>query len=184
MSAAYDVQIESTSSDAKVRSPALVLLFSVVTLGIYSWFWWYRINRELATFGRSRGTTDLGTRPGTSTAAFVVGGLVIIPLIWTIVTTTRRVSRAKRLTGQDPLNGWLAASLFVLTAGIGGYIYLQMELNRVWRSPGMSPLQDGKRAPLDPALAGEWQAKLDQLRAAGALSDEVLAEQRTRLGLA
>lgn len=30
----------------KVRSPGLVLLLTLVTLGIYSWFWWWSISKE------------------------------------------------------------------------------------------------------------------------------------------
>ena len=31
---------------AKIRNPILVVVFSIITLGIYQVFWWYYANRE------------------------------------------------------------------------------------------------------------------------------------------
>ena len=41
---------------AKVRNPILVVIFTLITLGIYQIFWWYFANREMADYGRARGT--------------------------------------------------------------------------------------------------------------------------------
>ena len=87
-------------SQAKVRGPIVVAILSIVTLGLYTLYYWYVINRELADHGRARGTDELGTSPGRSLAALVPGVLLIVPAIWTTVTTFKRVQAAQRLDGR------------------------------------------------------------------------------------
>jgi len=170
---------------ARVRHPAAVIGLTLITLNIYGAFWWYFINRELKDLGTARGTTQLGTEPALSVLAYTVGGIVYVPFIWTIVTTTRRIQAAQRLTGVKPLNGWIAAALWIFTFTIGGIVYSQIELNKVWRSAGMIPVVDGQqRAPLTPPPVVDQRteqfAKLEQLRAAGAISDEEFEAERVR----
>ncbi|HUH15033.1 MAG TPA: DUF4234 domain-containing protein [Gaiellaceae bacterium] len=130
---AQELQIAGAGATAKVRSPVAVAILAVVTLGIYLLFWWYFVNRELADYGRAKATAELGDSPGKSTLALFPGALVIVPAIWTTVTTFQRVQAAQRLSGQSPLNGWLALVLYlVLTPAF--YAYMQSGLNGVWRA--------------------------------------------------
>ena len=177
---ANEVLIDGGPGQAKVRSPWLVLLFGVITLGIYTWFWWYYVNRDLARLGAERGTTRLGTSPGTSTAAFTIGGLVWIPWIWTIITTHKRLREAQRITGApDRLNPGVATMLWIFTFGIGGMVYMQSELNKVWHSPGMRPVEGTGPAAGD----SERAEKLRELLDVGALMEPEYAAQRERLRL-
>src|SRR6266508_4271384 len=105
------VQIQGTNHTAKLRSPIWVAVWSLVTLGIYMIFWWYFANREMADYGQAKGTKELGDSPGKSTLALFPGGLIVVPAIWTIVTTFQRVQAAQRLTGQAPINGWIGLIL-------------------------------------------------------------------------
>lgn len=130
---AQEIQIAGAGASAKVRSPVAVAILTVVTLGIYLLFWWYFINREMADYGRATGTAELGDSPGKSTLALFPGALVIVPAIWTTVTTFQRVQAAQRLSGQQPLNGWLALVLYVVISP-AFYAYLQSGLNGVWRA--------------------------------------------------
>ena len=130
---AQELQIAGAGASAKVRSPVAVAILTVVTLGIYLLFWWYYINRELADYGRAKGTAELGDSPGKSTLALFPGALVIVPAIWTTVTTFQRVQAAQRLSGQQPLNGWLALVLYVVISP-AFYAYVQSGLNGVWRA--------------------------------------------------
>jgi hypothetical protein len=116
-----------------VRNIVAVAVLSVVTLGIYLVFWWYFINRELADYGRALGTDELGDSPGKSTLALFPGALVIVPAIWTTVTTFKRVQAAQRLTGQTPLSGWLGLVLYVVISP-AFYAYMQSGLNGVWKA--------------------------------------------------
>lgn len=182
---ATEVFLDGSSLRAKRRNPWGVLGLSLITLGIYTFFWWYYINRELRDLGRVKRVSGLGENPGLSTAAFVLGSffgffVLYIPTIWTIVTTTRRIQAAHRATNQNEvLNGWIAALLWIFTLGLGGLVFTQYELNKMWE----------KQEAVSPALAGtptgntdlERLSKLNDLRASGAISDEEFAAEKARL---
>jgi uncharacterized protein DUF4234 len=129
---AQEVEI-GAGKTAKIRSPVWVAILTLVTLLIYLFFWWYFVNRELADLGRSKGTSELGDSPGKSLLAITLGALIIVPAVWTTVTTFQRVQKAQRLTGQTPINGWLGLVLLVVISP-AFYGYMQSGLNSVWRS--------------------------------------------------
>jgi hypothetical protein len=120
-------------STAKIRGPITVAILSIVTLGIYVLFWWYFINREMADYGRARGTKELGDNPMKSLLALFPGGLILVPAIWTIVTTFQRIQASQRLNGQTPVNGWLGFVLYlVFSPALFGY--MQSGLNSTWKA--------------------------------------------------
>lgn len=118
---------------AKIRNVVAVAVLSVVTLLIYAFFWWYFINRELADYGRARGTAELGDSPTKSVLAITLGALIIVPAVWTTVTTFQRIQRLQQSTGQAaPINGWIGLILaVVITPAL--YAYMQSGLNSSWR---------------------------------------------------
>ena len=120
-------------SVAKLRNPILVVIFTIITLGIYQIYWWYSANRELADYGRARGVGDLGDDPVKSTFALFPGALIVVPAIWTTVTTFKRIQAAQRLNGQTPINGWLGFVLvLVFSPALVGY--MQSGLNSAWNA--------------------------------------------------
>ena len=123
---------------AKIRSPIWVAVFALITLGIYVVFWWYYVNRELADYGRARSTPELGDNPTLSTLAVFPGGLIVIPALWTGVTTFQRVQTAQRIQGQSPINGWIGLILYlvIFPAFFG---YMQSGLNSAWRAAAVRP---------------------------------------------
>jgi heme/copper-type cytochrome/quinol oxidase subunit 2 len=127
------VQIQGANSTAKIRNVVAVAILSLITLGIYVIFWWYYINREMADYGRTLGTDELGDNPGKSTLALFPGALIIVPAIWTTVTTFKRVQAAQRLSGQTQINGWLGLVIYVVISPVL-YAYMQSGLNSVWRA--------------------------------------------------
>ncbi len=130
---AEEIQIAGAGTTAKTRNPIAVAVLAVITLAIYLVFWWYFINRELADLGRAKGTTELGDSPAKSTLALFPGALLIVPALWTTVTTFKRVQAAQRLTGQTPINGWLGLVLYIVLSP-ALYAYMQSGLNGVWKS--------------------------------------------------
>jgi hypothetical protein len=130
---AQEIQIPGAAATAKLRSPLAVAILSIVTIGIYLVFWWYFVNRELADLGRARGTDELGDNPALSTLALFPGALLVVPAVWTTVTTFRRVQAAQRLTGQAPVNGWLGLVLYLVISP-ALYAYMQSGLNGAWKS--------------------------------------------------
>jgi hypothetical protein len=182
---ATEVFLDGSDLRAKRRNPWGVLGLTIITLGIYTMFWWYYINRELRDLGRVKRVSGLGENPGLSTAAFVLGSVFwfvvfYIPTIWTIVTTTRRIQAAHRATNQgEILNGWIAALLWIFTLGLGGVVFTQYELNKMWeKQPDVSPALPGMvagNADLDRL------SKLNELRDSGALSDVEFEAEKARL---
>jgi hypothetical protein len=120
-------------STAKIRGPVTVAILSIVTLGIYVLFWWYFVNREMAHHGRARGTNELGDNPTKSLLALMPGALIVVPAIWTMVTTFQRIQAAQRLNGQTPINGWLGFVLAIVFSP-ALYGYMQSGLNSAWRA--------------------------------------------------
>ena len=109
---AQEVQIQGTQATAKIRNIVAVAILPIITIGVYLVVWWYKINREMADLGRAKGTAELGDNPGKSTLALFPGAFIIVPAIWTTVTTFKRIQAAQRLAGQSPINGWLGLVLY------------------------------------------------------------------------
>jgi hypothetical protein len=132
------VRIEGTEATAKIRSVVWVIVLEVVTLFIYGFFWWYFIHRELRDYGRAKGTTELGTSPGTSLLAITLGALIIVPALVSFFNGFKRVQAAQRLNGIEPINGWIGLILFIVfyPAFMG---YMQSGLNPVWRAQADQP---------------------------------------------
>jgi hypothetical protein len=127
------VRIQGTASTAKIRSVVWVIVLEIVTLAIYGFFWWYFIHRELRDYGRAKGTTELGTSPGRSLLAVTLGLLIIVPALVSIYNGFKRVQAAQRLTGSEPINGWIGLILFlVFYPALMGY--MQSALNPVWQA--------------------------------------------------
>lgn len=156
---AYDLQIRESEHRVRLRSPWAAALLPIVTLGIYHLVWWYRVNRELRDFGRARGY-DLGQNPTSSLLAVFPGGLVVVPALVSYWRGTKRMQAAARVAGQEPLNGWIALTLFlVISLGLWGY--MQSELNRLWRAqaealPGQ-PAPPAIEEDLPPRLPAEGE---------------------------
>jgi hypothetical protein len=130
------VPISGTQATAKIRNIIAVPVLAIITIGIYLFFWWYFIHRELRDYGRSKGTDDLGTSPGTSVLAITLGALVIVPALVSFYRAFHRVTGAQRLAGLDQqLNGWIALLLFLVFSP-AYYAYLQSGLNSVWQAQG------------------------------------------------
>jgi hypothetical protein len=130
---AQEVQIEGTQATAKIRSIIAVAILPIITIGVYLVVWWYKINREMADLGRVKGTNELGDSPGKSTLALFPGAFLIVPAIWTTVTTFKRIQAAQRVTGQSAINGWIGLILYLVFSP-AFYAYMQSGLNSVWKA--------------------------------------------------
>lgn len=123
--------------EAKVRNLWIVLLFLIVTLGLYYLYWYYAINRELRDYGSGR-HERLDISPAVSLLAMSIGGLLIVPPFVSAWRTVKRVRVAEELAGIQDHARIDHAFGFVLF--IFGFVffpvevfYLQMHLNRMWR---------------------------------------------------
>ena len=185
---AEEVLIHSgENGGGKIRNPAGVLGLSFITLGFYSWYWWFQINRELMQLGRVHSRDDLGKDPSLSMVAFALGAFAIyIPTVWTVVGTSRRIQRAQRLVGStEVLNGWVAGLLWVFTLAIGGIIYTQMSMNRWLRTQtpaAAAALPPPSATPATPTRDADLERieKLAALRDSGAITDEEYETEKAR----
>jgi hypothetical protein len=133
---ARSVQIGQGTGFAKVRNPVGVLALSIITIGIYYFFWWYFINREMRDLGNAKGV-DLGQSPGTSVLAITLGAFIIVPPFVSIWRTGRRMEGAQRAVGVDGGNGPLFFVLHLIPfVSLIAPVYMQAELNKAWNALG------------------------------------------------
>jgi len=132
------VQIRGTTAEAKIRHPLAVFGLIFLTLGIYYYVWYYKVNRELRDLGRATGEEErLGRSPLTSLVAITVGWLIIVPPFVSFYRTFQRVEAAQELSGtRDRVSVWLGFALYIVGVFVlpVEVIYAQSELNRVWRA--------------------------------------------------
>ena len=147
---AEQLLIGPSRASVKLRSPWAVALLPFITFGIYHLVWWYRINRELRDVGHANGI-DLGQNPTSSLLALFPGALIIIPPFVSYYRGTNRVIGAARLTGTEPVNGWIALILFIVIQP-AYWAYLQSSLNMAWGAAAREPTSV-QGAPPSPAMA-------------------------------
>jgi hypothetical protein len=145
---AEPVQIAGSDYTGKIRNPLGVVGLTFVTLGIYWFFWYYYLNKELAEMGKARNTDELGTSPGTSVLAVTLGAFILVPPFVSVYRTWDRKCKAEDATGQVGMEAGLGFLLTILISPIGNYI-LQSNLNKVLQAQatGGSALPPGSPAP-------------------------------------
>jgi hypothetical protein len=125
---------------AKVRNPWLVLLFTLITLGIYYLFWYYFINREMSDYGQAH-NTDIGMSPGMSVVAITIGSIIIVPPFVSLFRTGKRMRLSRSVAGISGGSGGLFFVLSIIPfVSLFAPVYMQSELNGVWRT--LPPAQD------------------------------------------
>ena len=130
------------------RNPLGVLGLTIITLGVYFFVWYYKINDELR-----RAEKDDTISPTRSLMAMLFGWLIIVPPFIAMYNTAKHVQgRETRLDIQQTLEPALTIILMLLFS-IGNTIYIQEHLNRGWDAdPAMVP--DGPPVvPAAPTLA-------------------------------
>lgn len=110
----------------KKRSPLGAWGLVFLTLGIYGFVWYYKINDEARRY-----LEDESIRPGIALLAILIGWVIIIPPYVSIYRTGQRIVRMQEKAGMDqrmsPALG-LVAFLFLSLH----VVYMQEQLNRLW----------------------------------------------------
>ena len=131
---AEKVMITGTPATVKVRNPLGVVGLTLITLGVYYFFWYYFVNREMKDLGESRGSDECGHSPATSLLAITLGAFIIVPAIVSHYKTFKRMNAASRLTGAgDGFDAGLGLLLWLFISPVATYIF-QMNLNKVWET--------------------------------------------------
>jgi hypothetical protein len=117
----------------KTRNPWGVWLLSLVTLGIYALYWYYKINAELRDYdGR------IQVEPVLSLLAVLFAELTLyIAAIISIVRTGGRIARGQEIAGRRERCSGLAGILLALISF--GIVYYQSQINKIWDQYGNPP---------------------------------------------
>ncbi len=154
---AEEITIQGTQATAKARNPLGVVGLSLITLGIYQIYWYYQINREMADFGRARGTDELGDSPGKSLLAVLFGWILLfIPTLISGYNTCKRVEAASRLGGKpDPMAAGLLFVLYIFISPVALWL-VQDALNKAWQGQASG---GGAQLPQQPEAASPAPAQ-------------------------
>lgn len=123
----------------KKRSPTKIWLLTVVTMTVYWYVWYYKINDEAR-----RNLGDESIRPWVSVVAVFPGFvLLFIPVFVSAYRTGERIKRMEQHASIEktvrPAVGLLLFFLTIITLllllGSGAYYY-QQHLNRIWETSG------------------------------------------------
>ena len=153
------VPIQGSPEQAKIRSPLGIIGLMIITIGVYFFVWWYKVNKELAEMGKARGTTELGDAPGTSLLAMIPGCFIIVPPYVSFYNGSKRLSAAQRLNGlPEGMEAGLMLLLYFLIGPVAIYLF-QSNLNKALKAQaGGLPQQlphDPMAAPAPPPPAPE-----------------------------
>lgn len=137
---AEEIQIRGSNVVGKLRNPLGVVGLTFITLGIYFFVWYYKVNKEMAELGRARNTEELGTSPATSLMAVLFGWiLLLIPPLVSEYKTCARLNNAERETGRQGMEAGLLFLLWLFVGPVGHYIF-QSNLNKVLQAQaGITP---------------------------------------------
>jgi len=144
----------------KKRHPIGVWALGLVTLGIYYFVWYYKINRELRDFGLALADPKLHVEPAGALAAVTGGALLIIPPFISVWRTFKRIRRAEEIAGlEDPVSHVVGFLLFLIAAVFlpVEMPYAQAHLNRLWRH--VHDEAEKRRHGMRPAVGWERAAE-------------------------
>jgi hypothetical protein len=122
----------------KLRHPWGVFALALVTLLVYLFVWYYKVNRELRDFGRSfSGRHRLEFDPRLSLLAVTLGAFLVVPPFVSLYRTFRRVEAAQELAAVERRIGSLWALVLFFVLALTGLpfstVHTQENLNSVWR---------------------------------------------------
>ncbi len=111
----------------KKRGPIAVWGLSLVTLGVYFFVWYYKINKEARDY-----LGDETIKPGVALLAVLFGWiLLLIPPLVSVFNTGKRIQRMQQHAGvPDTISPGIGLLLF-LVARLD-QPYQQEHLNRIW----------------------------------------------------
>jgi hypothetical protein len=150
-----------TGRAGKARNIFLVwFVWPLITLGIYHFVWWYKINREARDFG-----DNIKVEPMLSLLAILIGWVIIVPPFVSIYRTGGRIAKMQENAGMDESCSGLLGLLLSFFAGLHS-LYYQHELNRIWARLGHP--QEGSLVALPVAAVGPAAAPASPAPAAPA----------------
>ena len=128
---AEQIEIKGSAYQGKIRNPLGVVGLGIVTLGIYSFVWYFKVNKEMAELGQAKGTEECGTSPATSLMALLFGWIIIVPPFVSTYRSCKRLNASEKAVGNpEGIEAPLLWLLFIFIGPVGHYLF-QRNLNRV-----------------------------------------------------
>ena len=128
---AEQIEIKGSAYQGKIRNPLGVVGLGIVTLGIYYFVWYFKVNKEMAELGQAKGTEECGTSPATSLMALLFGWIIIVPPFVSLYRSSKRLNASERVVGNpEGIEAPLLWLLFIFIGPVGHYLF-QRNLNRV-----------------------------------------------------
>jgi len=109
------------------RNPLGVLGLSIITLGIYFFFWYYKINDEIR-----RSENDQTISPARSLIAMIFGWVLIVPPFIAMYNTAKHVQAMETRLGVTQTVEPALTIVLMFLFSLGNGIYVQEHLNRSW----------------------------------------------------
>jgi hypothetical protein len=128
------------------RSPLGVLGLSFITIGIYFFVWYYKINDEIRRFER-----DDTISPTRAVVAMTVGWLIIVPPFIAMWNTARHLQTMEGRVGVQQTVEPALVLVIMLVFSIANGIYMQEHLNRAWDAASYGSRGSGGVPPTPPA---------------------------------
>jgi len=131
------------------REPLGVLGLSIITLGIYWFYWYFKVNEEIKRFEK-----DPTVRPGKALLAVTLGWLIIVPPFISMYNTSLHIAKMEDRTGVQAQISPALNVILLLVVSVGTGIYSQEHLNRVWdrtSGPALPPAPPSGQLPPPPA---------------------------------
>jgi H+/Cl- antiporter ClcA len=120
--------VEINGQTYKKRSPLGVLGLTVITFGIYYFYWYYQVNDELRRYER-----DESIGPARSLMAVLFGWIIIVPPFIAMYNTAQHIQQIERRDAIQPVIEPVLVIVFMLLLGIVNPPYMQAHLNPIWR---------------------------------------------------
>ena len=117
------------------RDPLGVLGLSIITFGIYWFYWYYKINDEIRRFEK-----DDSVRPGMALLAVTLGWFIIVPPFISIYNTSLHIAAMEQRVGVVQQISPALNVILLIVISVGTGIYSQEHLNRVWNASRSVPL--------------------------------------------
>jgi mannose/fructose/N-acetylgalactosamine-specific phosphotransferase system component IIC len=111
----------------KKRSPLGVLGLAFITVTIYFFVWYYKINDEIRRF-----ENDQTISPTRSLMAMIFGWLIIVPPFIAMYNTAKHVQALETRVGVRQTLEPALTIVLMFVFSIGNTIYIQEHMNRVW----------------------------------------------------
>ncbi len=110
----------------QVRSPALVIILSIVTCGIYAWYWIYKMSEEL-----QRATGKSTISPGVELLLCIVTcGIYLIYWFYKYGKMITEAQEQAGLNAEDNAVLYLLLAIFGL--GVVNMALMQSAVNKIW----------------------------------------------------